>query len=124
AADERRLLANGRWNEARRVQKLPPDDFRPVVCLVCPWSTASWLLTELRPGDCDLAYGLCDLGVGFPEVAYFRLSELAAVRGPRGLKIERDRSFRPTKSLSAYAAAAWRLGRMTPETIESGSPWR
>jgi len=41
--------------------------------------------------------------MGFPELGRVRLSELAALRGPGGLRIERDRWFRPDKTLSAYA---------------------
>ena len=38
------------------------------------------LLTELDPGDEDLTFGLCDLGVGEPELGYVRISELQALR--------------------------------------------
>jgi len=95
----RRLIANGRWNSSRG----KPEDFEPVVKLFCPWSGATWLLTELDPADPDLAFGLCDLSLGFPELGRVRLSEITAVRGPGGLRIERDRYFRATKTLQAYA---------------------
>lgn len=44
------------------------EDFQPIVKLFCPWSNATWLLTELDPDDPDIAFGLCDLGLGFPEM--------------------------------------------------------
>ena len=38
-----------------------------------------------------LAFGLCDLGLGEPELGYVTLHELAAARGPLGLPLERVR---------------------------------
>jgi hypothetical protein len=70
-----------------------PDVF-PVVKLFTPWGGATWLLSELDPEDEDIAFGLCDLGFGCPELGSVSLSELEAVRGPGGLAIERDLHFR------------------------------
>jgi hypothetical protein len=86
-------------------------DFQPVVKLFTPDGNATWLLTELNP-DIDLAFGLCDLGLGEPELGYVSLLELAAVRGPRGLPLERDLYFTPTRTLSAYAELAREHGRI------------
>ena len=74
---------------------------------------ASWLLSELYPADPDVAFGLCDLGVGFPELGDVRLSELTALRGPFGLPVERDRHFRATKTLTQYANDARAAQRIT-----------
>ncbi|MGE3512875.1 MAG: DUF2958 domain-containing protein [Vicinamibacterales bacterium] len=114
ARDRERLLANG--SRHRDQQQTDPDvavDLRPVVKLFTPDAGATWLLTELDPDDPDLAFGLCDLGLGFPELGYVRLTELAAVRGRLGLAIERDRHFDPERTLSAYAAEARLAGRIT-----------
>ena len=35
-----------------------------------PDAGATWLLTEIDPDDHDHAFGLCDLGQGFPELGY------------------------------------------------------
>jgi hypothetical protein len=51
----------------------------------------------------DIAFGLCDLGMGCPELGNVSLSELAEVRGGLGLPVERDPHFRARKTLSAYA---------------------
>jgi hypothetical protein len=59
-----------------------------------------------------LAFGLCDLGMGSPELGSVRISEMEAVRGPGGLAIERDIHFVSTKTISAYAAEARQLGRI------------
>jgi hypothetical protein len=73
----------------------------PLVKLFTPDAGATWLLTELDP-DGDTAFGLCDLGLGCPEMGYVSLKELASIRGKLGLPIERDRHFYPTKPLSSY----------------------
>jgi hypothetical protein len=83
-----------------------------VVRFFCPWGTGVWLLTELDPNEPDVAFGLCDRGHGAPEIGKLRLSELASLRGPDGLRVERDKWFRATKTLSAYAAEARLLGRV------------
>jgi hypothetical protein len=87
-------------------------DPHPVVKLFTPDAGATWLLTELDPEDPDIAFGLCDLGLGFPELGSVRLSEITAVRGPLGLAVERDLHFTPNKPLSGYADAARRARRI------------
>jgi hypothetical protein len=62
-----------------------------------PRGVGTWLLTELDPEDGDLAFGLCDLGTGFPELASVRISELESHKGPLGIGIERDCISRRTK---------------------------
>ncbi len=79
-------------------------DFKPVVKLFTPAAQFTWLLTEL--GNDNIAYGLCDLGMGCPEIGFVCLYELREVRGKLGLPIERDEHFEANKTLSAYAAAA------------------
>jgi Protein of unknown function (DUF2958) len=86
-------------------------DFKPVVKLFTPDAQCIWLLTELDP-DYGLAFGLCDLGLGCPELGYVSLTKLRSVRGPLGLPIERDEQFDADKTLSAYAEAARQQGRI------------
>lgn len=97
------LLANGRANAILRENGLAEQDFNPIVKLFCRWGAATWRLTELDPEDQDIAFGLCDLGMGFPELGNVSLSEIEEVTGPGGLRIERDIHFTPDKSLLAYA---------------------
>jgi hypothetical protein len=99
------LLENGRRSAAGEAL----DPF-PVVKLFTPDAQATWLLSQLDPGDPDIAFGLCDLGLGEPELGIVRLSELKTVRGKLGLEVEADLDFRPSKPLTAYAAEARRLG--------------
>jgi hypothetical protein len=106
------LLANGRQQRALRDSGRELD-LAPVVKLFAPWGSATWLLSELDPDEPDLAFGLCDLGFGCPELGSVSLSELSDVTGAFGLRIERDLYFRATRTLSAYAEEARRLGRIT-----------
>ena len=101
------LLANGR-------QSLTDEGFDPppVVKLFTPDAGATWLLTGIDPDDEDHMLGLCDLGLGFPELGYVSLAELMSVRGRLGLLVERDLHFRADKPISAYAREARLAGRI------------
>lgn len=81
-------------------------DFHPVVKLFTPDASAVWLLTELMPDDPDLAFGLCDLGQGYPELGYVRLSELAEGRYDLGLSVQADHGFQAEQPLSYYLGQA------------------
>jgi hypothetical protein len=97
-----RLLSNGRQRDV---------DHMPVVKFFNPVGAATWLATELNE-DNDTLFGLADLGFGCPEIGYFSLVELASVRLPFGLEIERDLYFEGTFPLSVYAEAARIAGRI------------
>jgi len=81
-------------------------DHAPVVKLFTPDGGATWLLSEIEPDDPDIAFGLCDLGLGFPELGSVRISVLLAHRGRLGLPIERDLHFKADASISTYAHRA------------------
>lgn len=95
----RQLLHNGQPENR-------DSDHVPVVKLFTPDAGATWLLTEIDPNEPDIAFGLCDLGLGFPELGNVYLPELVALRGKLGLPIERDLHFKATHPLSMYARAA------------------
>ena len=102
----KKLLRNGKLRQQREQEDKPEPDFWPVVKLFTPDGGCTWLLTELDPEDPDIAFGLCDLGFGCPELGSVSLSELEAVRGKLNLPVERDLYFTATKTLSAYADEA------------------
>ena len=104
------LLANGRAQRAAMDKRDDALDFKPVVKLFTPDAQCTWLLTEL--GNDDIAYGLCDLGMGFPEIGFVCMRELRELRGPLGLPIERDLHFDVDKTLSTYASEARERGRI------------
>jgi hypothetical protein len=101
------MLANGR-------QSLEQEHFdpAPVIKLFTPDAGATWLLTEIDPDDHDHAFGLCDLGLGHPELGWVSLAEIATVRGGLGLPVERDLYFEARQPLSAYAREARLAGRI------------
>lgn len=113
------LLANGRKTAA-----LIDHDPLPVVKLFSPYTGGTWLLTELDPEEPDIAFGLCDLGVGFPELGSVRISELEGARFGNVPAIERDRHWRATGPLSAYTDAAFRARHIVdqlPREAEEGA---
>lgn len=93
---------------ADRDGKCAPDPL-PVIKFFNPLGAATWLATELF-GDDDTLFGLADLGFGCPELGTFSLSEIASVRLPFGLRIERDLSFVTTHRLSIWADMARHAG--------------
>lgn len=101
AADRARLEALARG--ARE-----PDPL-PLVKLFNPLGAATWLATELA-ADGDTLFGLADLGFGSPELGSFSLSEIAALRLPYGLAIERDLAFATRFTLATWAAWSRRAG--------------
>lgn len=107
AAIRRQLLQYGQKSRSQ-----PDFDPVPVVKLFTPDANATWLLTELNSDNPDLAFGLCDLGLGSPELGYVSLSELANIRGRLGLPVERDRWFAPTEALSVHLQRARQCGRI------------
>jgi hypothetical protein len=104
------LIANCQEQIANNDAGHSDIDFKPVVKLFTPDAQCTWLLTEL--GLDDIAFGLCDLGMGCPELGFVCMHELRDLRGPLGLPVERDLHFDADKTLSAYAAEARQHGRI------------
>lgn len=101
-----RLIDNGRTAEVQ-------DGFDPFpfVKLSTPDAGATWLIAEAYPKGEDLRlFGLCDLGLGSPELGYVMLSEIEDVRGKLGLPVERDLYFKAEHRLSVYAKLARHAG--------------
>ena len=59
-----------------------------------PWSYWTWFGIEFSPKE-NLFFGY--VAGHEKELGYFSLKELESVRGPGGLRIERDRYFKPTR---------------------------
>lgn len=90
------------------------DDHPPVVKFFSPVGAATWLFSELDE-DGDTLFGLCDLGFGFPEMGRVSLAEIAGVKLPFGLTIERDLCFEGRFPLTIYADAARLCGGITED---------
>ena len=102
-----RLIANG----------LSRGDHLPVVKFFNPVESGTWLFSELDE-DGDTLFGLCDLGFGCPEMGSASLAEIAAVRLPVGLTIERDLHFEGGFPLTVYADAARLCGGITQNAAQ------
>ena len=83
----------------------------PYLKLFSPVGAATWLISEYDEETGNL-FGLCDLGMGFPELGSVSLHELESITLPMGLGIERDIFFEPTKTLAGYAHDAKLAGHI------------
>jgi hypothetical protein len=104
------LIANCQAQIVRMDNAEPDIDFKPVVKLFTPDAQCTWLLTVL--GLDNIAFGLCDLGLGCPEIGFVSMHEIRDLRGPLGRPVERDLHFDADKTLSAYADEARARGRI------------
>lgn len=98
-AQRQQLLANGQPEQRGK-------DHIPVVKLLIPGSGFTWLLTEIEPEIPSIAFGLCDLCMGFPELGYVDLEEMSQVKNRFGLGVECDLNFKANFPISVYARAA------------------
>lgn len=87
-------------------------DLYPVLKVFAPDGGATFLFSELDPADGDTLFGLCDLGLGTPELGYASLRELHEARGRLGCRLEVDLYFRARQPLSGYARDARDIGRI------------
>ena len=95
-------------NSARQQENDDSMNTMPVVKLF-GGGACTWLLSELD--EDGIAFGLCDLGLGTPELGYVSMDELMSIKFPPfGLPIERDRHFTPKKTLVEYAEEAREYG--------------
>lgn len=91
----------------RKTEKgLSPNDLFPVVKLFYPGGAATWLLAYILPDQPEIAWGLADLGLGYPETGDMYLPELYLFKGGFGLGIERDLHFQADKNIGAYLEKA------------------
>lgn len=106
-AQHAKLIAN--YQLANSINDGGCEDLPPVVKLF-GGSSCTWLLVDLNI-ETNIAFALCDLGFGTPELGSVSLDELEAIKFPPfGLPIERDRHFETTEPISKFAAQARKLG--------------
>ena len=70
--------------------------------LFTPWANATWVIFGRDPEDEDVLYGVSDLGMGCVEAGSIYLPELLEVKGPFGLKVERDLHFSSDKDINHF----------------------
>jgi hypothetical protein len=90
------------WEDS---QKTGNDDHKPVVKWFNPVGAATWLISAIDESE-EIAFGLCDLGMGEPELGYVSVPELKSIRLRFGLGIEKDRHITFDKPLLEYARVA------------------
>ncbi len=103
-------------HNAQEVQNQLAKDHAPVVKLHSRYGKAIWLLSELDPVN-NIAFGLCDLGQGNPELSYVSLSDLASIKHAR-LKVpmvEADLVFDGKYAMSVYLKAAKEAKRVVED---------
>lgn len=77
---------------------VPMPDKPVIFKLFVPWKRGTWYVIEGQQEDGDwILFTYCEspLGEDCDELGYVSLNELAEVRGPAGLRIERDLYWRP-----------------------------
>ncbi len=85
---ERKMVENNRISLAGN------ESPEPVIKLFTPDAACTWFFSDYDP-DSRMFFGLCDLGMGFPEMGYAHRDELEALRGGLGLPVERDLHWTP-----------------------------
>ena len=81
------------------------DQENPTVICKFFYPDFSWTWYAIEWDGEDLFYGFVD--GDFPELGYFRLSELKQNRGKLGMSIERDRYFRPSPLSTVQPGSAF-----------------
>jgi hypothetical protein len=90
-------------------------DFQPVVKWVDLLGTGStWLITEVDHDEC-LAFGLCDLGMGFPEMGSVSIDEVNGVKFGDSQRIVKEDDWKAMQSLTHYANDARAAGCIVSE---------
>ena len=105
-----KLFTAPQWKQLQDNSKNRPETVKPVVKLFDPMGAGTWLLSECD--DDGIAFGLCDLGFGSPELGYVSMEEVCDIQKTRMLGIERDLHFKPNKTLAEYANEAREIGRI------------
>jgi hypothetical protein len=103
-------------HNALEVQNDLGKDHEPVVKLHSKYGKAIWLLSELDATN-SIAFGLCDLGQGKPELSYVSISHLESIKHAR-LKVpmvEVDPRFEGRYPMSVYFEAAKQNKRITED---------
>lgn len=80
------------------------NDYPPVAKLFMTNTNCVWLINKLDPEDPDIAFGLCDLGMGSPEIGYVSISELEDAQNHLH-RLEHDLHFQGKYPLMVYARA-------------------
>lgn len=79
-----------RFKEQGDTSKKRAKDITVIAKFFCPWGAATWFATDYDEAD-NVCFGYANLGDDQnAELGYFSIDELEDLKGPLGLKIERD----------------------------------
>jgi len=110
-----KVLTKPQWDQLIKNGENRDKDHVPVARFFATLSNATWILNEIEVIRDDdgvivevIGFGLCDLGMGCPELGSVSLSELVETsRKSFRTQIERDQYFNPKgKPLSTFADKA------------------
>jgi len=108
-----KLFTKAQFEQLVKNGKNRDQDHAPVVKFFNPVGAATWLISELDEDDNYIAFGLCDMGFGCPELGIVDLRELIDIQKHRMLGIERDLWFEGKFPMSHYVDKANEKGRIT-----------
>jgi hypothetical protein len=106
-----KVLTASQYKQLVNNAKNPAKNYSPVVKFFDPQGGSTWLLSELNP-ETGIAFGLCDLGMGSPELGYVSLIDLINHQHSHLLGIERDLWFHGDKPMSEYVDLAREKGSL------------
>lgn len=95
-----KLMTASQWKQCCKQAKARDSKVnQPVVKFFNPRGAQTWLISEVD--EDGIAFGLCDLGFGEPELGSVSLEEMVSIG-----YIERDLYFKANKALIEYANEA------------------
>ncbi len=90
----------------------PNLDPVPVVKLFTPMQAPPGCWPGPTPEDPDIAFGLCDLGLGFPELGTVRIPSLRKSVGAWACRLSVTGTGTGQHPISVYAKKAWAAERI------------
>ncbi len=108
------LFTDEQYQQLLKNGSEPDKNYPPVAHLYMPWGNGEWLVSEIDPKFPQIAFGLCDLGTGHPELRYIDLVELQSVEiGPFQISVHNNSLFEGKYPMSVYASASKVCGRIS-----------
>lgn len=102
---KKQLLQNGEFARKGGDNSMAAAKLQPALKLFHAMAECCWLITEMNPDDHDELFGLCDCGLGYPELGYVHISELETIK-VMGMGIERDMYWEADDTLDGYTKRA------------------
>jgi hypothetical protein len=77
-------------------EDIPTEEKKVIARFFTPWADYYWCVVEgeVQPDGDILFFGYSFMGCG--EWGYFCLSQIAEIKGPLGMHVERDKLFKGT----------------------------